>query len=188
MQEQLVLGGLEEHGLEHADGVGAQALGHLGDADALLGADGADAHVHGDAALGLVQDDLQHPLLLVLFHHIELAIAAEGQDAAHAALDDIVHLGAELGLVHVLFLVDGGDDGHHDAAELELLHKKVPPCIKPAFPLHPRIPAGVGALQPPPFLIVAKLYRTSPGETMSILSKKSGEKMTNLKIVHLLNC
>ena len=36
--------------------------------------------------------------------------------------------------------------------------------------------------------IVAKLYRTSPGETMSILSKKSGEKMTNLKIVHLLNC
>ena len=124
--EQLVIGGLEEHGLEHADAGGSVGHGHFGQTAALLGADGANAEVDGDAASGLIHHNLQAPLHLVLFYHIELAVAAKGQNTGHAALDDVVHLVAEPGLVNALLPVDGGEYGHHDALDKIRIHDRSP--------------------------------------------------------------
>ena len=119
---QLVIGGLEEHGLQHTYGGGTVLHGHLCQTAALFGADGTDAEVHRHTAGRLIHHDLQAALHLVLFQHIELAVGAECQNAGNAALDDIIHLGALFGLIDFFVLVANGQNGHDNTLDKRCIH------------------------------------------------------------------
>ena len=126
VEKELLIGGLEKHGLEHADTGGSVGRRHFGKAAALFGADGTDTEVHRHPARGLSHHDFQAPLHLVLFHHVELAVAAEGQHTGHTAVDDVVHLIPEHGLINALLPVDRREDRHNDALNKISVHRRSP--------------------------------------------------------------
>ena len=122
MQIKLVLRRLEEHGLQNGDRVRAVILRHFGKADALARADRADAEVDRDTPRRLPEDDVQAVRHLVLLRHVELAVAAEEQNAVHTALDHEVHLTAQPRLVHIFLRVERRQDRHDDTRKL-LFHR-----------------------------------------------------------------
>ena len=120
---QLLVGGLDEHRLEDGDTLRSHAYAHLGKADALAGADRPDAHVYRHSAGNLVHQDGQRLSHLILFHHVELTVGTEGEDAAAPALNHKVDQGTQCRFVHLFILSDRGENRGYDAFDKTRVHE-----------------------------------------------------------------
>ena len=123
---QLILRLADEHGGQHADGIIAAHLLHQMDQpDDAAGGDVAAAGHQLDRlavavghSLHCVADRLQRLDVFFVADGIELAGGAEREQAVHAVLDQIDrHFGKGI-IVHLSFLVEGGDDGRDDTVRL----------------------------------------------------------------------
>ena len=102
---ELILRRLEEHRLEDGDCRRPHLLAHPGDGDAFPCPDGPYSHIYRDTAVDLVDYDLQDGLLLILIHHVELAVGSECEYATDTAIDKEVYVFPELALDDMLILI-----------------------------------------------------------------------------------
>jgi len=130
---QLLVGGLDEHRLQDRDGLRSHRGAHPGETDALGGADVAHAHVHRHPAGRLVHHDRQGPFHLILLHHVELPVGAEGQDARAPAFYDEVDEPAKRRLVQRLVLFDRGHNRGDDPLDEGCIHAHSPIVVPDSF-------------------------------------------------------
>ncbi|MPM78392.1 hypothetical protein SDC9_125403 [bioreactor metagenome] len=122
MAVQLLLGGLKKHGLQHGNPVCPPFGRHPGELPAFPGLDGSHTEIDGNTALRLVEDDPEPPLHLVLLHHVELAVAAEGKYAVDTSIDDEIYLAAHFLFIDALVFVDYRDYGGNDSPDEINIH------------------------------------------------------------------
>src|SRR5690606_34695780 len=109
------LGGLVVVGGDQQAGIGADALGQLGELDGFPGAVGPGAGDHRDAAVDLVGDAADH---FDVFLHVQgggFARGADRDDGVGAFLQVEVHQFAQAVPVQCALRIHGSDQRHHAA-------------------------------------------------------------------------